>query len=124
MSGHRDEGPHASSHHRHAHAPAWPLRALLVGVMHGLAGSAALVLLSLQQAPGVALGLGYIALFGLGSIGGMALLSVIVALPLRASARRLLAVHHALQSAVSLASIGLGLTMVTRIGWLQRLLGA
>ncbi|MGM9491397.1 urease accessory protein [Ideonella sp. YS5] len=121
---HRGEGSHAASTHRHAHAPPWPFRALLVGVMHGLAGSAALVLLSLQAAPGVALGLGYIALFGLGSIGGMALLSVAVALPLRASARHLQAVHHVLQIAVSLGSIGLGAAMVGEIGWLPRLLGA
>jgi len=120
---HRNEGAHASSAHRHAHAAAWPFRALLIGVMHGLAGSAALVLLSLQQAPGVALGLGYILLFGMGSIAGMALLSVAVALPLRASARHLRAVHHLMQIAVSLGSIGLGLAMVSEIGWLPRLLG-
>ncbi len=54
---------------------AWPLRALAIGVTHGLAGSAALVVLSLKTVPSVALGLGYIAVFGLGSIAGMALLS-------------------------------------------------
>ena len=41
-------------------------------MMHGLAGSAALVVLSLKTAPSLPLGLGYIAVFGLGSIVGMA----------------------------------------------------
>jgi len=118
---HRGEGPHGASPHRHAHPAPWPFRALLVGVMHGLAGSAALVLLSMQAAPGVALGLGYIALFGLGSIAGMALLSVAVAMPLRASARRLTTLHLVMQLAVSLGSIGLGLAMVARLGSLPGL---
>ena len=76
---HRGEGRHAESSHRHEHAKQWPLRALAVGVMHGLAGSAALVVLSLQAVPSIALGLGYIVLFGVGSIFGMALLSLAIA---------------------------------------------
>ncbi len=74
---HRGEGRHADSAHRHAHPQRWPVRALAVGMMHGLAGSAALVVLALQTIPSVGLGVGYIALFGLGSIAGMALLSVV-----------------------------------------------
>ena len=96
--------------------------------MHGLAGSAALVLLSLKAAPTAALGLGYIALFGLGSIAGMALLSTVVALPLRAAARNLGRLHLGMHGAVGLASIGLGLAMVAQrvaqMGGLSRWLGA
>ncbi len=113
--GHRGEGSHSASAHGRAQAPRWPWRALLVGVMHGLAGSAALVLLSLKAAPTAALGLGYIALFGLGSIAGMALLSTVVALPLRATARNLGKLHLGMQVAVGLASIGLGLAMVAHM---------
>ena len=69
---HRGEGRHEDSAHRHAHPKRWPVRALAVGMMHGLAGSAALVVLTLQTIPSVGLGVGYIALFGLGSIAGMA----------------------------------------------------
>jgi hypothetical protein len=54
----------------------------------------------------------------------MALLSVAVAVPLRASAQHLAAVHQVMQLAVSLGSIGLGLAMVSEIGWLPRWLGA
>jgi hypothetical protein len=65
-------GSARDSAHRHAHPQRWPLRALAVGMMHGLAGSAALVVLSLEAIPTIGLGVGYIALFGLGSIAGMA----------------------------------------------------
>lgn len=66
---------------------AFPLRALLVGMMHGMAGSAALIILTLQSSPSVAMGMVYIVLFGAGSIIGMACLSVIIMFPLRHSAQ-------------------------------------
>jgi len=112
---HRGEGPHAQSPHQHAHPAHWPLRALAVGMMHGLAGSAALVLMSLQAAPSVPLGLGYIALFGLGSIAGMAVLSVVIALPLRLSARRLTRLQRLMQAGVGLFSCALGVLTVARL---------
>ena len=118
---HRGEGPHAESAHRHAHPRRWPLRALAVGMMHGLAGSAALVVLALQALPTAGLGLGYIALFGLGSIVGMALLSAVVALPLRLSPRRLTRLNRAMTALVGAGSCVLGLLMVVEIGWLRSL---
>ena len=48
--------------HSHAHGFRW--RTLLVGLMHGMAGSAALLVLTVSQAPSAVAGLGYIALFG------------------------------------------------------------
>ena len=119
---HRGEGAHAESAHRHAHPWRWPLRALAVGMMHGLAGSAALVVLALQALPSADLGLGYIALFGLGSIAGMALLSAVVALPLRLSSRRLTGLHRSLTALVGAGSCGLGIVMVVEVGWLRSLL--
>lgn len=119
---HRAEGRHAESPHRHEHAKRWPVRALAVGVMHGLAGSAALVVLSLQAVPSVALGLGYIALFGVGSIVGMALLSVAIAVPLKLSAGYLTRVHHAMTALVGGVSCALGIFMVLEVGYLKALL--
>ena len=119
---HRGEGPHAESAHRHAHPKRWPLRALAVGMMHGLAGSAALVVLTLQSIPSVGLGVGYIALFGLGSIAGMALLSVVIAVPLRLSSGYLTRVHHAMTGLVGVFSCALGIAMVVEIGYLKALL--
>jgi ABC-type nickel/cobalt efflux system permease component RcnA len=75
----------------HAHSQ-WPARAhrkslkpLLVGAMHGLAGSAALTLLVLSQVPSRSLGLLYLLCFGVGSIGGMALMSVAIGIPFAAT---------------------------------------
>ena len=121
---HRSEGPHRASAHRHAHPPRWPIRALAVGVMHGLAGSAALVVLTMQTMPSVGLGLGYIALFGLGSIGGMALLSIVIAVPLKLSSGHLTRLHHAMTALVGLFSCALGAFMVIEIGYLRQLLSA
>ena len=59
----------------------------MVGLMHGLAGSAALLLLSVGAVGSVAFGLLYVALFGIGSMAGMAVLSLTMALPLRSFAR-------------------------------------
>ncbi len=121
---HRGEGAHVESAHRHAHPKRWPLRALAIGVMHGLAGSAALVVLSLKAVPSVALGLGYIALFGIGSIAGMALLSVVIAVPLKLSAGYLTRLHHSMTALVGAFSCGLGVFMVVEIGYLKAWLGA
>ncbi|MEK8032947.1 urease accessory protein [Ideonella sp. DXS29W] len=97
-----------SPEHAHAEAGGWPLRALAVGMMHGLAGSAALSLMSLQAAPALSLGLSYIALFGLGSIAGMALLSAALVAPMRLTARHLVPLQRWLQAGVGAFSCGLG----------------
>ncbi len=116
-----EDAPHERSSHEHAHARRWPLRALAVGMVHGLAGSAALVVLSLQSAPSPAIGLGYIALFGVGSIAGMALLSMAIALPLKLSAGYLLGLHRTMTAAVGVFSCVLGAVMVIEIGYLKSL---
>ena len=120
---HRGDGAHANSAHRHEHAPReWPLRALAIGMVHGLAGSAALVVLSLQAVPSVTLGLGYIALFGVGSILGMAALSVAIAIPMKLSATHLGRLQHATSAAVGVATCALGVVMVWQIGTVRALL--
>lgn len=88
------------------------MRALLVGSVHGMAGSAALALLAVQAVQSVALAIVYIALFGLGSVAGMALLSVALATPLRWSARRLDRTYKALCLAAALLSLVVGLSVI------------
>jgi len=101
--------PH-TSHHDHGHPRRFPLRALCVGMMHGLAGSAALILLALGTVTSPGMGLIYVGLFGLGSIGGMAFLSLVISVPLR-SALRFTWLHNGLQAAVGLATIAIGSTL-------------
>jgi hypothetical protein len=104
------EGPSYPHHHgrlvhvhpgvpAHIHIGKWTLarRPLLVGAVHGLAGSGALTALVLTTLPSTAARIIYILLFGLGSTVGMAVLSGLLGWPLG----RLFS-HHALARAVSL----------------------
>jgi hypothetical protein len=79
--------------------------------------------LTLQTIPSVGLGLGYIALFGLGSIAGMALLSIVIAVPLRLSSGYLTRVHHAMTALVGVFSCALGIAMLVQVGHLNALPG-
>lgn len=98
---------HDPRHHRHDHK-VFPLRSLLVGMMHGMAGSAALLVLTASTAPSPQLGFGYVVLFGVGSILGMAALSAIIAVPLALSAKFLTWANRGIQAATGLATIALG----------------
>lgn len=114
---HRGEtAPHDPKRHEHEHPPGFPARALVVGMVHGMAGSAALVLLSLEVLHSPAWGLVYIAIFGAGSILGMALLSVAIAVPLRLTSRRLGWAYRGLSATVGLVTMVLGGWIVLRIG--------
>ena len=97
---------HGRSSHAHAHGFRW--RTLLVGLMHGMAGSAALLLLTASQASSAAAGLGYVALFGIGSMIGMGALSVVIAVPLVLSARWLSLANSGLQGAVGAITMMIG----------------
>ena len=84
----------------HIHIGAWTLarRPLLVGAVHGLAGSGALTALVLTTLPTTAARLTYMTLFGLGSTLGMAALSGLLGWPLARVGH-----HHTVARAVSLA---------------------
>lgn len=68
----------------HFHVSKWTLatRPLLVGAMHGLAGSGAITAMVLVELHGPFMRLGYILLFGLGSVAGMGALSALAGWPL------------------------------------------
>ncbi|MEK9754514.1 MAG: hypothetical protein VW338_15070 [Rhodospirillaceae bacterium] len=108
---HAGEAPkvHDSRHHQHEHRAGYPYRALCVGLMHGMAGSAALIVLAAQAAQSIWLGLAYVALFGVGSIVGMAVFSAIISLPLK-SAQTLTWVNNSLHAAVGIGTVALGAT--------------
>ena len=75
---HAGEGAHKNSTHGHTHKKKILLRPLLVGMMHGMAGSAALIILALQSVDSPLTGLAYICLFGFGSVAGMATLAAVI----------------------------------------------
>ncbi len=107
---HKGDKKHDESEHNHNHAP-FPYRTLFIGFMHGLAGSAALILLTLNTLESVPLSMVYILLFGVGSIAGMALLSMVIAVPLRAS-RKLTWLHNGLQISIGILTVGLGSSII------------
>ncbi len=100
--------PHALDPHRHTHNRQLPLRALLVGMVHGMAGSAALILFALGDARSVWEGLAYLFVFGIGSVIGMTALALVISLPLRWSARSLTWAHSGITAGLGLFTVALG----------------
>ena len=99
-----------SSHSAHSHDVSrigW--KPLLIGTMHGLAGSGALTLLVLTQINSPWVGMLYLGIFGLGSIVGMLLMSGLIGLPFALTSRNLTHVHHRLQTVAAILSICFGL---------------
>jgi ABC-type nickel/cobalt efflux system permease component RcnA len=105
---------HIETGHKHSHHPIKIGRKpFVVGLVHGVAGSAALTLLVLTTIPSAAIGLAYIALFGIGSVGGMLLMSTLVGLPFIATARRLSSLNVTVRVIAGLSSVVFGLAL----GW-------
>lgn len=95
---------------KHSHAvSAIGVKPILIGMMHGLAGSGALTLLVLAQINSTWVGLLYLAIFGVGSIAGMLLMSGLIGLPFALTARNLSSVHNRMQMAAAVVSIVFGL---------------
>ena len=107
---HREGTPHR---HPHLFRPA--LRPLLVGGVHGLAGSGAVVVLILTTIPTVMAGCLYLGLFGLGTIAGMAAMSLVLGAPLAVIRRRGTWMHRLIRAAAGLASVSVGLGLLVRI---------
>ena len=94
----------------HSHAVSHiGMKPVLIGTLHGLAGSGALTLLVLTQIKSAWMGLIYLAVFGLGSILGMLLMSGLVGLPFALTSSNLSGLHHRLQTAAAGLSIAFGL---------------
>ena len=113
---HKGESKHTLSPHDHEHPQGFPYRALFVGLMHGMAGSAALIILTLQTTFSVMDGFLYIAVFGIGSIAGMAVLSLVIALPLRYAPSSLTWFHNGLKGSIGFMTIILGLMVMYATG--------
>lgn len=96
------------THHGFSFSP----RSLIIGMVHGLAGSAALMLLIIPTIESRTLGMLYIVVFGVGSIGGMMMMSVLVGLPFHLTASRLNRFNHLLQGAAGLVSVAVGSVIV------------
>lgn len=92
----------------HAHTATVPWRALMVGMMHGMAGSAALIVLTLQTVGSALAGVAYILCFGLGSVVGMAAMSAVMVVPMRHAARRTQTGLPWFQGVIGMTTLGIG----------------
>jgi ABC-type nickel/cobalt efflux system permease component RcnA len=88
------------------------LRPLFVGMVHGLAGSAALTLLVLTEimsgGGSRVLGLAYLLIFGMGSIGGMLVMSALISLPFVFTANYFARINNPLRLVAGLSSVAFG----------------
>ena len=104
------EVPHIEEHHRRSGLSGW--RPLVIGMIHGLAGSAVLtlfVLAEVVQKGTRAQGMAYLLVFGIGSIGGMLLMSMLISLPIVLTTRRFERFEVPLRFVVSISSIVFGI---------------
>jgi high-affinity nickel-transport protein len=83
-------------------------RPFAIGLLHGLAGSAALTLLVLGTIPSPVGALAYIGVFGVGSTAGMLLLSGLVGLPVALVAGGAHRLQRAIQVVAGIGSVALG----------------
>jgi high-affinity nickel permease len=115
---HDGEGPHTHLHlhrgteHDHRHKLLrFGRKPFLVGLVHGVAGSGVVTLAVLATIPSVALGLAYIAVFGIGSVGGMLLMSALIGLPFSMTARRFGRINTWIRLVAAVFSIGFGILL-------------
>ena len=92
------------------------LRPLMVGIVHGLAGSAAVALLVLTAIYRPSWAVGYLLVFGLGTIAGMMLITAAIALPFAYSLRHFVRLNRGLAMASGLLSVCFGLFLCYHIG--------
>ena len=105
-----------------SHTDAWLVaRPLLVGMVHGLAGSAPLLLLTLTVISSPWAAFSYIAVFGVGSIMGMTTMSVLVSVPAWLTVEHFARTNVAVRGLSGLLSVGLGLFIVYENAVLHRL---
>ncbi len=100
------------------------LRSFGVGLVHGLAGSAAIALLVLSAIPQPLWATLYLAIFCVGTIIGMGLITTAIATPLIVASRRMSSLHQRLVTGSGLLSFGFGLFLAYQIGIVDRLFAA
>ena len=113
VTGHVDH-PAPLSGHRY-------LRPLVVGVMHGLAGSAAIALLVLGTVREPLWGFLYLGLFGVGTVVGMMVLTTAMSVPLAHASRRFASFDRLLARATGVLSLAFGLYLAYRVGFVDGL---
>lgn len=110
---HATEEAHATAAHHH---PPVGRKPFFVGMVHGLAGSAGLMLAVLATIQQPALAVVYVVIFGIGSIGGMVAMSLLLSVPLAIAGERLRHSDRAVRTCAAMASVLVGLMLAWEIG--------
>src|SRR5579863_4923621 len=97
------------------------LRPLVVGIVHGLAGSAAVALLVLTTISRPSWAIGYLLIFGLGTVAGMMLITAAIALPFAYSMQHFVRLNRGLAMASGLVSVVFGLFLCYQTGFVDGL---
>jgi sulfite exporter TauE/SafE len=92
------------------------LRPLTVGIVHGLAGSAAVALLVLTTIHRPSWAIGYLLIFGLGTVAGMMLITAAIALPFAYTLQHFVRLNRGLAMASGMLSLSFGLFLCYHIG--------
>ncbi len=95
-----------------------------MGLVHGLAGSAAIALLVLTAIPNPLWATLYLAIFCIGTIIGMALITTAIATPLMVVSQRASWIRQTLVTGSGLLSFGFGLFLAYQIGIVDHLFTA
>jgi hypothetical protein len=97
------------------------LRPLAIGVVHGLAGSAAVALLVLATIKNAMWGVVYLAVFGIGTVAGMMLITTAISIPFAYTSRRLAGFNRSLGFASGLSSLVFGIFLIYQIAFVDGL---
>ena len=105
-------------------SPRSALKSFAVGLVHGLAGSAAIALMVLGAIPQPTWGVAYLVVFCLGTVAGMVVITTAIGTPMVLAAHRVGRLHRGLVLSSGLLSLCFGLFIAYQIGVTQGLFGA
>jgi len=108
---HLDEHHHDDFNHNHSH------KSYLIGMIHGLAGSGSLVVLTATTFNNVEIMLGFIIIFGVGSMIGMALVGSLMGIPL-AFGNRIVLIQKIFRHVAGMLSLVIGFNIIYQTGWI------
>lgn len=108
---HIDSHDHDDFDHRHTH------KSYLIGLMHGLAGSGSLVVLTAASINDLGMVFGFIVIFGIGSMIGMILVGSMMGIPL-AFGNRITSIQRIFRYVTGIFSLVIGFNIMYQIGWL------
>jgi ABC-type nickel/cobalt efflux system permease component RcnA len=107
----------AGPHHQHEHRFRREYRSLVIGMVHGMAGSAAVTVLVLSSIRSILHGVLYLLTFGVGSIAGMVIISTLIGSPFAFTAMKFERANRILGAVASIASIGMGALIMYETGF-------